>query len=231
MAILLVILYGSRARGDAEESSDTDLLVATTEPSARHVSEGKLSLSFYGEGELKKRAKSGDLFVAHIVNEGRLVAGEPDLFDEICRAFQLREEYGAEIANASDLGRFLIRYGARLQNSQLVNRRIAWVARTILIARTAEHGKPIFAAKSLASWAVAPELEALVSNRYSAEHTPRSLELLEHVIARWGEPSIVPEPKSISTYRKHFILTRNAVALQVLSRSLREKRSQGDYKA
>lgn len=217
MAISFLVLFGSQARGDADGASDTDLLLATEEPGIRHVSEGKLSLSFYGLANLRERAAHGDLFVCHVVSEGRLLAGDAEQFDELRRAFRLRSDYGDEVAKASDLGRFLIRHGAGLRNDQLVNRRLAWVARTILIARSAETGHPVFSPKALAGWAHAPEVEALVSSRYSTERVTKSLRTLGEVIEQWGERAPAPEPRSVSSYRERFTLTDNAVALQTLA--------------
>lgn len=216
MAISLLVLFGSRARGDAVDSSDTDLLLATDEPGIRHVSDGNLSLSFYCDAELKERAARGDLFVCHVVREGRLLAGSTVLFDEIRSAFRLRSDYGGEIAKASDLGWFLIGYGSALGNVQLVNRRLAWVARTILIARSAESGSPVFSPKALADWAGAPEVEALVSNRYSAEPDAKSPVILRNLLEQWGWSRTVGVPESFGSYRERFAATGNAVALQTL---------------
>jgi hypothetical protein len=41
MSVSAIALFGSRARGDHESGSDTDLLLITSEPTPRHLSRGK----------------------------------------------------------------------------------------------------------------------------------------------------------------------------------------------
>ena len=72
-----VWLYGSRARGDADEMSDTDVLViGDAPPVPGFVSELGLveaSTSFYSWQEVVAMWQYGSLFLQHLRDEGRLV--------------------------------------------------------------------------------------------------------------------------------------------------------------
>lgn len=72
-----VWLYGSVARGDADELSDVDVLVVgdsaslTEEERASLPSNGPLSLSHYTWGEFEAMALYGSLFLHHLRSEGK----------------------------------------------------------------------------------------------------------------------------------------------------------------
>ncbi len=74
-------LYGSAARGDRDEISDVDVLVASDEPlssSDIHIPvEGPVSLSRYGWRELEHMASYGSLFLHHLKLEGRPLREQP----------------------------------------------------------------------------------------------------------------------------------------------------------
>jgi predicted nucleotidyltransferase len=82
-AILSVRLFGSRARGDAEECSDTDILCvvdAVTEDVKAIISElihaaygEDVSVSFYGRQRFSEMFAEGHLFAWHIFRESRFL--------------------------------------------------------------------------------------------------------------------------------------------------------------
>lgn len=68
-------LYGSRARGDADELSDTDLVVvsdsATVEPRTRVLTRTTPFISRYSWDEIERMASYGSLFLRHLALEGK----------------------------------------------------------------------------------------------------------------------------------------------------------------
>ena len=144
MAVAATVLFGSLARGDQSEGSDTDLLMVGLGDETRHVSIGHLSLFLYPWAQLEQDARDGDLFVCHIVREAKPLIDPDNYFLKLQQAFQFRSSYATDIERASDFAWFLVSFGAEL-NPYLLEKRSLWCVRTILIARSAERRDPIFA--------------------------------------------------------------------------------------
>ena len=71
MAVAATLLFGSLARNDHSEGSDTDLLMINLDDETRHISIGKLSLFLYPWNQLEQNARDGDLFICHLVREAK----------------------------------------------------------------------------------------------------------------------------------------------------------------
>jgi hypothetical protein len=216
MSISAVALFGSRARNDHEPNSDTDLLLVTSEPTPRHVAKGNLSLSFYPIDDLVARAQRGDLFVCHIVREAKPVYDPERHFATLRSAFVLRKSYALEVEQASDLGWFLVRFGEKLGDASLVTRRIAWCIRTILIARSAERGEPVFSVAKLATFAELPIVQHLIRQKGQSNLDSVTIKGLRQFLSRWGLADPISGPVSEASYASRFGETSNDVALQVL---------------
>lgn len=79
-----IILFGSRATGQATEDSDTDLLIIKdTDSSTREVAKQidgsifprpfPLDLIVYTPKQLRKAQESGDFFILEILNKGKVL--------------------------------------------------------------------------------------------------------------------------------------------------------------
>nr|WP_314257301.1 nucleotidyltransferase domain-containing protein [uncultured Devosia sp.] len=213
MALLSMALFGSRARGDDEAGSDVDILLITEETKPRMVSTNRMSFSFYPASWLLDKATKGDLFVLHLVREGKVIYDERGDFDSMSKAFRLRKSYGENVEQASSLGRFLVRYGVRFEDTVALNKRIAWCVRTILIARAAEAGNAIFSAKALAAFAGSSSVEELIKNKDSLELDNSRLRDFAGFLDRWGE-SNASDAWQPHRYLEHFRTTGNELALR-----------------
>ena len=144
MPVVATLLFGSLARADQSEGSDTDLLMISLDGETHHVSIGHLSLFLYPWHALENNARDGDLFVCHLVCEARPLFDPDGYLPKLKEAFRFRSDYMTEIAHATDLGWYLVKYGDEL-NSHRQAKRALWCLRTILIARSAERRAPVFA--------------------------------------------------------------------------------------
>lgn len=62
-----LVLFGSHATNEADEDSDIDLL-GINNSTLRTVREnGKVNLSLYSLTELKQMARSGNIFILHVI--------------------------------------------------------------------------------------------------------------------------------------------------------------------
>jgi len=212
MAILAVALFGSRARGDEDPSSDVDLLMVTNEGAARHASMGNLSLSFYPLPDLHARARSGNLFLCHVLREGRPLYDPEGCFPALTSEFRLRASYAGAIQHAADLAWFMVRFGSHYPDSNLFRRRIAWCVRTILIGRSAEAGSPTFAPKALAKLGPRPLTGRLITQKDAPQLAPAALSELQAFLRASSLPDPLPTDRSAEDFARRFKETNNAVA-------------------
>lgn len=216
MTISAMLLFGSHARGDEDIYSDTDLLLISQDDGPQHVQKGHLSTSIYPLHDLLRRAKDGDLFVCHITREAKAIYDPCDQLDLLRKQFVLRESYKHEIAQASDLGWFIVDFGRQSHHQALLNRRIAWCVRTILIAKSAEQKRPVFAATELAAFAASSEVLRLIKNKETDRADPEALSMLGTFLLSFGAARIHPKVSSYGEYLKRFSDTSNNVALSLI---------------
>ncbi len=213
MPLWSMALFGSRARGDDDPDSDVDILLITDEEKPRLISSSRMSFSFYPSSWLISKAKEGDLFVLHLIREAKVMYDERGNFDAMSKAFQFRKSYAPLIEQASTLGRFLLRHREDFDEASVVNKRIAWCVRTILISRAAESGAAIFSASALAEFAGARSVEELIRNKAARSLNPSMLHSFRVFLDRWGH-SDIEEAASPEAYLRHFRQTGNTVGLR-----------------
>jgi hypothetical protein len=214
-----ILLFGSRAREDNSRGSDTDLLLVSPPGTPQHKSIGHLSMFFYPWEKLMADARDGDLFVCHIVREAKPVFDPLSQLDQLRSQFKLRTSYAREIAHARDLGWFLDRYPGAL-NSNVVVRRMVWCIRTILIARFAERGTPVFAPLELAMAAPASAADIL-ADRHQRRLDVTMRQRFRHFMTQEEANPALPSEATIDDYRSLFFRTDNKVGLQTIERGLR----------
>lgn len=216
--ISAILLFGSRAREDNSRGSDTDLLLISPPGTPKHKSIGHLSMFFYPWEKLKADARDGDLFVCHIVREAKPVFDPLGQLDQLRSQFRLRTSYAREIAHARDLGWLLDRHASTL-NSEIVVRRMVWCIRTILIARLAERGTPVFAPHELAMAAPA-SAASILTDRHQRRLDVTIRQRFRHYMMQEDADPVLPSEATVNDYRSLFLKTSNKVGLQTIERGL-----------
>lgn len=217
-AIVGLVLYGSRARGDHDERSDVDLLAIAAGGPPAVVTRDGLTVSRYAVDHLLRRARSGDLFALHLVSEGTVIYERAPVFAQMKRAFRYRSEYWPEIAMASDVGWFLVHHHERAADGRRLNGRMAWCTHTMIAARAAMARQPVFSAAGLAAYSGSGAVASVIGSRRSATVDPAVVDQFRHVLVRFGGPE--PEPlETLAAEERRFHLGRNpagAVAIRAM---------------
>lgn len=225
--ITAILLFGSRAREDNSRGSDTDLLLVSPPGAPQHKSIGHLSMFFYPWEKLTADARDGDLFVCHIVREAKPVFDPLGQLDQLRSQFQLRTSYAREIAYARDIGWLLDRHAGAL-SSNVVVRRMIWCIRTILIARLAERGTPIFAPRELAKAAPSSAAE-LIADRHQRRLDVTMRQRFRQYMMQEDSNPVLPSGATIDDYKSLFVQTDNEVGLQTIERGLLPPEGDDNY--
>lgn len=214
MSISAVVLFGSRARGDAGPDSDVDVLLISTERKTRHTAMGNVSVYLYPWAALLRKAAAGDLFVCHIVREARPLHDPDDRLGVLRDAFRFKDSYADEIGQASDLAWYIV-HNFRNMPGAVATKRIAWCVRTILIARTAEQHCPVFAADELARYSGTANVRRLIAQKGDSEPNHDTVAALGDFLRQYGKADPVANGDA-TAYRLLFKKRRNRVALQTV---------------
>ncbi len=214
MSISSLILFGSRAREDNNLRSDIDILVITFDGHPKQVKIDSVSLSFYPLDVLVEKAKDGDLFVLHIIREGKLLTGSAASLEKIRASFRNKLTYKKEIHAASDLGWMIVRYGAEF-DKKLVQKRVTWCVRTVLIAISVQKGDPTFSTDGLRAVDPSPAVARLLQQKDDPISSDTFC-LLRSFLTEQGLGDPCPDASNPSDYLGHFECSGNTVALHML---------------
>lgn len=216
MNVTSLIIYGSCARGDNVSTSDVDLLSLVSEGDYRMIVQNKINLALYPKTDAFEMARNGELFMLHIVREGRALIDFDTDFEKLKTDFQFKLSYGTDIANATALGWALIHLGKNIKNFALVNKRIAWCVRTILIAKAAERQEAIFSTQALAQFANDPSIAKLIENKNNSTSNLKIHKPFQEFLEEWGNSKAHIKSMDLMDYKEHFQKTGNVVALKTL---------------
>ncbi|MBL0868685.1 nucleotidyltransferase domain-containing protein [Pectobacterium carotovorum] len=216
MAILTLTIYGSRSRGDYTNSSDIDLFAITDEDHYKMVIEGKTNLACYPKGLAEQRAMNGDLFILHICREAKEIYGDGFYLNYLKNIFKYKPNYHHEKNNAAELAWSLIDLSSKFRNVLLLNRRIAWCVRTILIASAAESREPIFSKESLVEYSGSKLVDGLISLKDSSVFNRTCMSELERLLISLGFYRPTLPSVNLNTYRDRFLVTDNEMGLKTL---------------
>jgi len=219
MPVIAAALFGSRARGDNEPDSDTDILFITCDKTPRHMVRDNLSISSYSSEYLTEKARSGDLFLCHIATEAKLLYDDANNFSRIVDAFTYKASYEYEIRCATELGTFLVHYGPEFTSALEVNRKIAWCVRTILIAKSAEVRQPVFSPMALAGFASSQDVLQLIRHRSNRRVSRAMLARFFDFLSHWGAPDVERDKLQSEAYYRVFSSSDNKIGLQTYNKS------------
>lgn len=143
-----LILYGSRARGDAHQGSDVDLMVSERTGGLRRPKNfSGLSVHFYPQDWLLQHARDGSLFVGHVALEGKAIFDPDGFLISLREAFLPRDSYADLCELAASVAWLLT--SKDWEEHIEVKRRYFWSVRTLAIIKTLETGRLEFATDKL----------------------------------------------------------------------------------
>ena len=176
-----LLLYGSRARGDAVAGSDLDLLVIVEQPRPSIYS-GDVSVSYYTIAQLE--SGRGTLFGAHLMRDANVLwdpagelgamlsrMGEVDTKRLFSRARNMSKILGCP---AMDLPKYLAG----------LLREARYLLRSCLYAGSIAEGSPCFSVREIAERNADPPLASLLASRQTTEP---SVDELNECISRLEE--------------------------------------------
>lgn len=214
MPILSLVVYGSRAREDHSGDSDTDLFAITDDERYEMIIEGTTNIACYPLNQAIARAEGGDLFFLHITLEGKAIYDPRDTFGKVKQFFRKKNDYSAEITNASELGYALVAHSKHIHDYYLLNKRLAWCLRTILIAKSAEMDRPTFSKEGLASLFKDKSLTDLISLKDCETFTPKAYPLFKNAFTTYGAAPNIDMPHEINDLAAYFSERDNSMGIK-----------------
>jgi predicted nucleotidyltransferase len=214
--LVSLILYGSRARGDHRLRSDVDLL-GVVEGGAIHKEIVARGASFYHypAPTLLEKSKSGDLFLLHLVKEGKVLHDTLGFFEEVRDSFEFSDSYDDIIRAADAIARFIENRPTLLQ-SKKVRKRYIWALRTILIARCAEQRRACFSAAALANFSGDPKLKGIIDLRNTAS-PEEMISAGQRVVAGFGSPDVEAAWSSDTASQRAYMKKLGGIAESTLN--------------
>ena len=214
MPILSLIVYGSRAREDHSEDSDTDLFAITNDERYEMIIEGTTNIACYPLTQAITRAEGGDLFFMHITSEAKAIYDPSGAFEKVKKSFIKKDSYSSEISNASELGFALLGHANNIQDYYLLNKRLAWCLRTILIGRSAELGSPTFSKEGLGKIFQDDDLIDLIALKDCESFTAKAYPQFYSAFIKYGCPPNTQMPTNFSDLMIYFLQHDNMMGLK-----------------
>jgi len=216
MAILSLALYGSRARNDFVATSDTDLFAITDDPIYEMMFSGATNIACYPLDLALSRAKEGDLFFYHLTLESVTMYDPVGYMDQLKAAFVKKDSYRREKKHAVELGFALLSNIGMHTNYFYINKRLAWCFRTILIAKSAEEGVPVFSAKQLAERFKDKDIELLLATKKAKGYLPEVYNLMREKLQRYGAQGESTVPMDILAQLQYFTEQENTMGVKTI---------------
>ena len=142
---IALFLYGSHARGDAEETSDVDVLQVTPTHMAAYAV-GRVNVTCYTFEQLLRIARSGGLFARHLVEEALPLADAQDVLGALKSAYVAPTAYDGvkkEVCSCAPL--LDVAEPQFIENVEGLSSIVSYLIRTYLYATAFDHGARSFA--------------------------------------------------------------------------------------
>lgn len=214
-----LILYGSAARDDLKSHSDVDLFGIGAQHDYSMTVKKRVNLALYSMHDSLQMAKSGELFMLHIIKEGKVLYDSKSNFQKLKISFEYKSQYDKEIKFATELGWALVYHGKYSDNSIILNKRIAWCVRTILIALSAEQRDPKFSARELSKFSGTSNVEELIElKNKNVIKKSNERKFSDFLLAFGSTHPEWMEKSDLSTILTHFMEDKNVVGVQTMKR-------------
>lgn len=139
-----LMIYGSRARGDAIAASDVDLLGVSAEHRAP-TALAQVNLHVYSWNDLEMMVSAHDLFVLHLKWDGRILFETDRRLSELLGRASARHAYAEERLSATRVLRLLHAADADTLPRRSLDRVALWAIRTFAFSIAVERGITTFA--------------------------------------------------------------------------------------
>jgi hypothetical protein len=216
-----LLLYGSRARGDHDASSDVDVTAITAGETAESVTIGRITTMAHPLDDALRAARSGSLFAFHLVSEGKVLFESPRTFGRIQRAFRFRDDYTPVIKMCSEAGWFLLHHHEKAADARRFNQAVAWCTREMLIARAATERSPVFSADGLAEFVGCGAVGPVIRSKRSDVIDPVILRDFRSILSEFGTPEPTTQP-TLSSAEHRFRAERSSAGV-IAMRAFRDQ--------